>query len=581
MEQRTSSSEAINAARVILDSLLSLGFISEIQHDHVLETVVETGRQVGEIVVTEKMVTELQAIQATAHALNEEFIVLLDIDIQKRAGSRIPMDFAKRTNVIAFREDEDVLEVAVSLNDIQNLSLKDDLRRITGANKIKFYVAARFDISRAIMDFYRADEEIEKIGSTAKKDAKATAESGIATVDEVVEQSPVAKFVDLIIKQAIADRASDIHFETHEGFLRVRYRIDAVLKVINDAPLNMAREIISRVKIISNLDISLKNIPQDGRCSVVSEDPITKKPIVTDLRVATMPGVWGENITMRVLDNSQASLNLADLGFSPYNLERFASAYVKPYGMILVVGPTGSGKSTTLYATLNTINSNDINILTVEDPVEYKLSGIKQHQVNRSAGFEFKSALRAFLRNDPDVILVGEIRDDETAEIALRAGMTGHMVFSTLHTQNASEAIPRLGDMGVEPHLINSTLTATLSQRLLRRLCKVCKLPHTPDPEELLAVGYPWNEGDPLPEMFISKPAGCKECAGTGYRGRLGVHEVLLMDDNIKQAVVKGASAIEVSKLAREGGMRTMREDAWYKVGEGITDIKEVLRTLV
>lgn len=580
--------ESIKAARVILDALVELEFITEIQHDHVLDIVRDTSREVGEIVVTDGIATEAQAIHATAKALGEEFIVLLNIDIEKTASNKIPADYAKKMNLIAIQEHGSTLEVAVTIDNIQNLALKDDLRRITRASYIKFYVATKADIIRAIQDTYRADEEIEKIGSTStKKEGKdATGETSIASIDEVVEQSPVSKFVDLIVSQAITDRASDIHFETHEKFLQVRYRIDAVLKVITQAPLHMSREIISRVKILSDLDISVKHVPQDGRMSITQKDPKTGKLGVTDLRVATMPGVWGENITMRVLDNSQASLNLEDLGFSPINLKRFSSAYIKPYGMILVVGPTGSGKSTTLYATLNTINSTDINILTIEDPVEYKLSGIKQHQVNRASGFDFKSALRAFLRNDPDVILVGEIRDSETAEMALRAGMTGHMVFSTLHTQSAAEALPRLADMGVEAHLINSTLTAALSQRLLRRLCKSCKVKYNDEEketlgEQLLAVGYPWNEGEELPDIYHSKHGGCKECAGTGYRGRLGVHEVLLMDESIKAAVVKGASADAVSKLGQESGMVTMKQDALYKVSLGITDIKEVLRTVI
>lgn len=582
------SKDSINAARVILDALVELEFITEIQHDHVLEVVSETGREVGEIVVSQKIATEAQVIQATAKALGEEFIVLLNIDLDKNASSKIPAEYARRVNLIGIQGHGSTLEVAVTIDNIQNLTLKDDLRRLTGASYIKFFVATKSDIMRAIQDTYRADEEIEKIGSTAtKKEGKdSTGETSIASIDEVVEQSPVSKFVDLIVSQAITDRASDIHFETHENFLQVRYRIDAVLKVITQAPLHMSREIISRVKILSNLDISIKNIPQDGRMSITQKDPKTGKMAITDLRVATIPGVWGENITMRVLDNSQASLNLEDLGFSPINLKRFSSAYTKPYGMILVVGPTGSGKSTTLYATLNTINSTDIKILTIEDPVEYKLAGIQQAQVNRAAGFDFNVALRSFLRNDPDVILVGEIRDSETAEMALRAGMTGHMVFSTLHTQSAAEALPRLADMGVEAHLINSTLSAALSQRLLRRLCKACKMKYTEEEQEnlgeqLLAVGYPWKEGEELPDIYHSKPGGCKECAGTGYRGRLGVHEVLLMDEGIKAAVVRGASADEVSKMAQSTGMVTMKQDALYKVSTGITDIKEVLRTVI
>lgn len=549
-----------------------------------METVISSEREVGEILVSEGIATQPQVIEGTAAALGVGFVNLIDIDIEKEAGLRIPADYARKQNIIPIRQSDSNLEVAVTMENANNLSLKDDLRRITGASYVKFYVATKADIIRTIKDFYRADDEIQQIGSNAtRKEGKDEAgDSIITSIDEVVEQSPVSKFVELIIHQAISDGASDIHFETHEKMLRVRYRIDAVLKLITEAPIHMSKEIISRVKILANLDISIKNLPQDGAMNIKGMDTKTGKEFSTDLRVSTLPGTWGENIVLRILDNSQAALNLADLGFSHYNIDRYATAYNRPSGMSIVVGPTGSGKSTTLSATLNTINSPDIKILTMEDPVEYKLEGIQQHQVNRAVGFDFALALRAFLRHDPDVILVGEIRDHETAESALRAGMTGHSVFSTLHTQNAAEALPRLIDMGVEPHLINSTLNSVISQRLLRRLCNECKIAYVPSADDLLAVKYPWNpETEELPDIFRSNSKGCKKCAHTGYRGRLGVHEVLLMTDEIKIALSKGATTMDVERLATESGMVTMIGDAWYKVSQGITDIQEVLRTLI
>lgn len=580
----SSNQDSINAAKVILDALLELTFITEIQYDHVLETVISSDREVGEILVSEGIASQPQVIEGTAAALGVGFVNIIEIDIEKEAGLSISAEYARTASIIPLRKDGNSLEVAVTIENAQNLSLKDDLRRLTGASYIKFLVATKADITRAIKDFYRADDEIQKIGSTVtqKEGKDDSGDTIITNIDEVVEQSPVSKFVELIIHQAIADGASDIHFETHEKFLRVRYRIDAVLKPVTEAPIHMSKEIISRVKILSNLDISIKNMPQDGAMNIRGRDTKTNKEFSTDLRVSTLPGIWGENIVLRILDNSQAALNLEDLGFSPYNIERYEKAYTRPSGMSIVVGPTGSGKSTTLSATLNTLNSPDIKILTMEDPVEYKLEDIQQQQVNRAVGFDFGMALRAFLRHDPDVILIGEIRDHETAESALRAGMTGHSVFSTLHTQTAAEALPRLTDMGVEPHLINSTLNSVISQRLLRRLCKSCKIAYTPTEDELLAVGYPYNpEKDELPELFHSNPKGCKECAKTGYRGRLGVHEVLLMTDEIKLAVSKGATTMEVERLAKESGMVTMVGDAWYKVSHGITDIQEVLRTLI
>jgi type IV pilus assembly protein PilB len=330
--------------------------------------------------------------------------------------------------------------------------------------------------------------------------------------------------------------------------------------------------VTSRLKIMADINIAERRIPQDGRLSVSHNG---KK---IDLRVATLPTVWGEKVVMRILDNSTASLALSDLGFEDANYDRFAKSFVKPYGMILVTGPTGSGKSTTLYATLNIVSKPTINVITVEDPVEYRLPGINQVQVNHKAGLTFAAALRSILRSDPDVVLIGEIRDHETAQIAVEASLTGHLVLSTLHTNDAPSAITRLTEMGIEPFLVGSALDCVLAQRLARRLCPKCKEAYVPDPRDLIAAGFPWGDGEQLPELF--RAVGCAACAKTGYKGRLALHEVMEVSEEIERLAVQRASGTEIGKVARAEGMHTLRTDGMFKVGKGVTSLEEILRVV-
>jgi type IV pilus assembly protein PilB len=381
------------------------------------------------------------------------------------------------------------------------------------------------------------------------------------------------RFVNLLISQAIADRASDIHIEPTERDLRVRYRIDGVLHEAHRSPKNIQNGVISRLKIMSEIDIAERRIPQDGRLSVVHHG---RK---VDLRLATLPTVWGEKIVARILDNSNTRLDLNDLGFSDFNFHRYRGSYTKPYGMILVTGPTGSGKSTTLYATLNAIARPEVNIITVEDPVEYRLPGINQVQTNVKAGLTFASALRSILRSDPDILLVGEIRDHETAQIAVEAALTGHLVLSTLHTNDAPSAITRLTEMGIEPFLVGSALDAVLAQRLCRLLCEKCRKAYVPEPGELLDVGFPWEDGQPLPTLY--RPVGCDACARTGYHGRIALHEVMPVGEDIERLAVQRVSSDEISRLALAEGMITLRDDGWSKVSQGLTSIEEILRVVV
>ena len=426
----------------------------------------------------------------------------------------------------------------------------------------------------AINRLYRldtaADALAQEAGATAEKE-KQDLEAITATAS--AEDAPIIKLVNLLITQAINDRASDIHIEPDEKSLRIRYRIDGVLHEVMNPPRSVHAGITSRLKIMADINIAERRIPQDGRIGLV----VQGKQI--DIRVATLPTVHGEKIVMRLLDKSSVLLSLGDLGFLPDNFDRFRESYTKPYGAILVTGPTGSGKSTTLYATLNVLNRPEVNIITVEDPVEYQLPGINQIQTNPKAGLTFASALRSILRSDPDIVLIGEIRDRETAQIAVEAALTGHLVLSTLHTNDAPSALTRLTEMGIEPFLVSSALDAVVAQRLARKLCDRCKEAYTPTEDELIQAHFPFDLAEEVPTLY--RPNGCTACGNTGYKGRLAVHEVMRMTEEIERLVAERASSEDIGKVARSQGMRTLREDGMAKVAQGVTSIEEVLRIIV
>jgi type IV pilus assembly protein PilB len=398
-------------------------------------------------------------------------------------------------------------------------------------------------------------------------------ESDLANVTELVEDAPIVKFVNMLVTQAVGDRASDIHVEPAEHDLRIRFRIDGVLHEVMRSPRSIQAGVISRLKVMADINIAERRIPQDGRLSVAANG---RK---IDLRVATLPTVWGEKVVMRILDNSTASLELYDLGFSQANYDRYSLSFTKPYGMILVTGPTGSGKSTTLYATLNIVNRPEVNIITVEDPVEYRLAGINQVQANPKAGLTFAAALRSILRSDPDIVLIGEIRDQETAHIAVEAALTGHLVLSTLHTNDAPSAVTRLTEMGIEPFLVGSAVDCVLAQRLARMLCEKCKEAYEPTEEQLTALRFPdWEPGKPAPMLY--KAVGCANCSKTGYKGRLALHEVMAVTEEIERLTVERASAATIGNVAVDQGMQLLRHDGLRKVAQGITSIEEIFRVV-
>ncbi|MGQ0626176.1 MAG: GspE/PulE family protein [Sporichthyaceae bacterium] len=492
---------------------------------------------------------------------------LANVTVDPAAAALLSADFARRYGVLPLGWENDELVIAVDSAQAGNIVLKDDITRLTRM-PVRFVLAPAAEIAVRIDKIFRAEGELLDLTSNMGVDE--TGEADLAAFTAVAEEAPIVRFVNLLISQAITDRASDIHIEPTESDLRVRYRIDGVLHESHRSPKSIQSGVISRLKIMADINIAERRIPQDGRLSVSHQG---RK---VDLRVATLPTVWGEKIVARILDNSTARLGLDDLGFSPGNFVRFETAYRKPYGMILVTGPTGSGKSTTLYATLNIINSDAVNIITVEDPVEYRLPGVNQVQTNAKAGLTFARALRSILRADPDVILIGEIRDNETAQIAVESALTGHMVLTTLHTNDAPSAVSRLIEMGIEPFLVGSAIDTVLAQRLCRMLCELCKAAYTPTEDELAEVRFTRDPRAELPVLY--RAVGCAACARTGYHGRMALHEVMPVTEEIERLAVARASTDEIEKMALAQGMITLREDGWLKVRAGKTSIEEILR---
>jgi type IV pilus assembly protein PilB len=548
------------------DILLEDGLVTQQQLFDAYDEHQRLGRALGRVLVDSGVLTESQLVAALAQQIGMRFVDLTDFPVDGAALLLVPQAVCRRYNALPIGWDDGHLLVAMS--DPANVFALDDIRSITNAD-VRPVVATKSDVVAAINRYFRADSDLDDLTMALDQEE----DESLVGLKEVTEEAPIVKFVNLLITQAINDRASDIHIEPTERDLRVRFRIDGVLHDIMRSPRNIQSGVISRLKIMAEINIAERRIPQDGRLSVT----VGGKKI--DLRVATLPTVWGEKVVMRVLDNSTAMLTLADLGFSQNNYDRYSSSFTKPYGMILVTGPTGSGKSTTLYATLNIVSRPEVNVITVEDPVEYRIPGINQVQTNQKAGLTFAAALRSILRSDPDVVLIGEVRDHETAQIAIEAALTGHLVLTTLHTNDAPSAITRLIEMGIEPFLVGSAMDAVLAQRLARRLCSKCKEAYIPEPGLLKSARYPWEDGEPIPELF--RPIGCSACSKTGYKGRLALHEVMTVSEEIERMAVTGASAVDIKKIAIEQGMRTLRLDGMDKVLGGVTSLEEILRIVV
>jgi len=528
---------------------------------------VDTGRTLGRVLIDEGLVEEADLVSALASQIGMDFVDLTEATVDGQATTLLSDAFMRRHNVLPFAFQDGKLLVAMS--DPSNVVAMDDVRTITKM-EVRPVVATKGDLAKAIDKYSAMSEDIESIaGDLAGEDDQVDLDD----LESVTEDAPIVKFVNLLITQAVADGASDIHIEPGEKDLRVRYRIDGVLHEVMKSPRSIQNGVISRLKIMADVDIAERRIPQDGRIGLT----VHGKQI--DLRFSTLPTVYGEKVVMRILDRSSVMLSLDDLGFLDHNLARYQEAYNKPYGMILVTGPTGSGKSTTLYATLNVVNREGVNIITTEDPVEYRLAGISQVQVNNKVGLNFAAALRSILRQDPDIVLVGEMRDRETAQIGVEAALTGHLVLSTLHTNDAPSAVTRLTEMGIEPFLVGSAVDCVLAQRLARKVCGRCADRIRPEPQMLKAAGFGEDVIDERPE--IPHAVGCSACSHTGYRGRLAIHEVMAVTEEIERLAVARASSEEISRVAVEQGMRQLREDGLAKVLLGRTTIEEVGRVVV
>jgi type IV pilus assembly protein PilB len=553
----------------LADVLLEEGLITE---EQLLQAQAEQdtkGRSLGRVLIEMGLVKETDLVSALARQVGLEFVDLNEHPIDPSAASLISDQVARRYRALPIAYEDSRLVVAMS--DPSNVFALDDIRTITGL-EVKPVVATAADIDAAIRKYGQFDQSVEDIATEASSMAEGVS-TDIEDLAAAVEDAPIVKLVNLLITQAVADRASDIHIEPAEKDIRIRYRIDGVLHEVMRSPKNIQAGLISRLKVMAEINIAERRVPQDGRIGLV----VGGKAI--DLRLATLPTVYGEKIVIRILDKTSVLLKLEDLGFEDEAYAKFEKAFRKPYGTVLVTGPTGSGKSTTLYATLNIINSVDRNVITVEDPVEYRLPGINQMQVNNKAGLTFASALRSILRADPDVLLIGEIRDRETALIAMEAALTGHLVLSTLHTNDAAAAITRLIEMEVEPYLVASAIDCVVAQRLARRICDHCKEGYKPSKEELEEAGFPEEVRGEIKQLF--RPKGCTRCGRTGFRGRMGLYEVMPITEEIERLTAEGKSADEIRRLAIEQGMTTLREDGLDKARLGRTSVDEIFRVVV
>ncbi|GIU89517.1 MAG: hypothetical protein KatS3mg010_0616 [Acidimicrobiia bacterium] len=508
-------------------------------------------------------------MRTLARQVGLEFVDLSERVADPSVATVVSEALARRYQAIPIGWDDGRLVVAMA--DPSNVFAVDDIRALAGA-EVKTVVATATQILETIDQLYRSDSEVDAVVQAAADEHDD--EDDISGVTEVVEDAPIVKFVNLLVTQAAQDRASDIHVEPTETDLRIRFRIDGVLHEVMRSPRSIQAGVISRLKVMADINIAERRIPQDGRISM----KVGGRAI--DLRVATLPTVYGEKVVMRILDKGQALLRLEELGFLPETLSRYEACYRKPYGLILVTGPTGSGKSTTLYATLNQVNEAHRNIITVEDPVEYRLPGINQVQINPKAGLTFASALRSILRSDPDIVLVGEIRDRETAVIGVEAALTGHLVLSTLHTNDAASTPLRLTEMGVEPFLVTSALDCVVAQRLARRLCDKCKEPYQPTESELQQAGWPLEDLGGSEWPTLHRAVGCTACGRTGFRGRFAIHEVMPITEEIERLVIDQRSTEEIQKVAVMQGMLTLRDDGLRKVGQGLTTLEEVFRVV-
>jgi type IV pilus assembly protein PilB len=550
--------------------------VTEGQIQEALQRQRSSGGSIGNILVEMEIISQEELLLALSAQSGMEVIDLDELEIPGEVISKVKAEMASVFKVIPVELDSGVLTVAMA--DPNNVSVLDDLRFMLGC-EVQGAVSTEEAVDRALVKYYaqKAETVDDLLGSIDEIDLDGA--DGFELVDEsaiaidnpesMASSPPVVKLVNLILLQAVKAQASDVHFEPFQDAFRVRYRVDGVLYEMKAPPLNLATAIISRIKVMSNLDISETRMPQDGRIML----SIGGKPV--DLRVSTLPTMFGESCVMRVLDRSVVSLDLDNLGLRDEDLRMIKNLVGLPNGIIIVTGPTGSGKTTTLYSALNYANEPEVKIITTEDPVEYDLDGIVQCPVAEDIDVTYANLLRAILRQDPDMILVGEIRDKETAQIAIEASLTGHVVFSTLHTNDAPSAITRILDLGIENFLITATLEAIIAQRLVRKICRDCKVQYEPDEEVIFELNLKPEE---LAGKVFYRGTGCETCANSGYKGRLAIYEIMILTDRIKEMIMDNKSTDEIRRTAREQGMRTLRESGLLALFDGHSTIEEVVK---
>jgi len=560
------------------EALATAGLISDEQLKQALARQNQTGKRLGQVLTDMGLVTDRDVAEVLSRQLKVPFIDLKGFILDEKVVKLVTEDFARRYRVLPINRVGDRLTVAMV--DPLNVVVQDDLQLRTGRS-IRPVVVCEADLMRAIDEVYGDHAGLRKITDelAQKEDDEAVVDMQEVQDAQDHDAAPIIRLVNMIIARAVESGASDIHIEPYEKALRVRYRRDGMLSTEMEPPKRAQLAIMSRIKILGQLDIAEKRMPQDGRIKM------RVKHKVIDLRLSTLPTAHGEKAVMRILDQSGLKVDLGELGFEPSTLARFREGIAQPYGIILVTGPTGSGKTTTLYSALAALNQGHVNIMTAEDPIEYQLHGINQVHCRQDIGLTFAHALKSFLRQDPDIIMVGEIRDYETAEIAIKASMTGHLVLSTLHTNDAPSTIGRLTDMGVEPFMITSSVLIIQAQRLVRKVCVECRreVRLTPTRLDELGITPPVVHRLELPQLDANnlkffEGAGCERCEGNGYRGRIGVYEVLRMSETMRQCIMKGGSTTDMFRLARAEGMLTLRESALRKALEGVTSPAEVLR---
>jgi type IV pilus assembly protein PilB len=549
--------------RFLTDVIVELGLASQEQVDAAVGQARANGETPESVLLKQGVFTPHGGAQALAERYGFDYVDLSTFNVDMAAANLVSSQLAKRYDAlpIAFLDDRTLL---VAMSDPANVLAIDDIAILTGF-EVRAAVATSYDLGNVIARLTRLGDVVQTAGEEEEQNRAAE----VLELHESADDAPVVKLVHQLVAQAVEAGASDLHIMPDAEELRVRFRIDGVLSDVTSVPRRMAAGVVSRIKIMAELDISERRVPQDGRVGLSVDGHHI------DLRVVSVPTVRGEGIVMRILDKDAITLDLANLGMGPTELNRFERAYRQAYGAVLVTGPTGSGKSTTLYAALNDINSPEKNIITIEDPVEYEINGITQIQVNPRAGLLFETGLRAMVRADPDIIMVGEIRDRETAKIAIEAALTGHLVLSTLHTNDAATSITRLIEMGVEPFLVASAIDCVVAQRLVRTLCQQCKRRVILPMATLRDYGYAASV-----DIEGYEPVGCKHCSGSGYRGRTGIYEVMSVSSEIRTLALERRSADEMIELAVSQGMRQLRDDGLEKVKQGRTSISEVARVV-